>query len=94
MEVSPELAELGYNPEKAPVGCTITVKLKTGEEYSCRLDKGPWEPGTPPSWDELIEKYKSCAELVLTPAKIEASLGIMQNLDRASDLCHLMDIVR
>ncbi len=94
MTVSPELAKLGYNPDAAPFGCTVTIRLKNGEERTCRVDKGPWEPETPPSWDELIEKYRSCAELVLKPRGIEESIEIVRNLEKAENLCRLMDIVR
>ena len=94
MTISPELAKLGYNPEIAPYGCTVTIRLKSGEERTCRVDKGPWEPETPPSWDELIEKYRSCASLVLKPQEIEESIEIIRNLERAESLGRLMDIVR
>jgi 2-methylcitrate dehydratase PrpD len=94
MVVSPELAKLGYNPEIAPVGCTVTIKLRNGKEHLCRMDKGPWEPETPPSWDELADKYRSCAELVLKPEAIEESVDIIQDIEKAENLCRLMDLVR
>ncbi len=94
MRVSPELAKLGYSPEIAPYGCTATIRLKSGEEHTCRMDKNPWEPEAPPSWNELIDKYRSCAELVLKPQKIEESIEIITNLEKAESLCRLMDIVR
>ena len=94
MTVSPELARLGYNPEIAPYGCTVAITLKSGETYECRVDKGPWEPDTPPTFDEVAEKYKSCASLVLKSQEIEESVEIIRNLEKAEDLCRLMDLVR
>jgi 2-methylcitrate dehydratase PrpD len=94
MIVSPELAKLGYNPENATYGATVTIRLKSGEEYVHRLDKGPWEPETPPTWDKVSEKFRSCASLVLKPKEIEESIEIIHSLEKAANLCRLMDIVR
>jgi len=94
MTVSPELASLGYNPDSAPYGCTVSIKLKSGEEYTHRLDRGPWEPQTPPSWEAASEKYRSCASLVLKPDAIEESIDIIHSIEKAENLCRLMDIVR
>jgi 2-methylcitrate dehydratase PrpD len=94
MIVSPELAKLGYNPESAPYGSTVTIKLKTGKEYVCQMNKGPWEPETPPSWDDVLVKYRGCAELVLKPGQIDDSIGIIRDLEKSQNICHLMDIVR
>lgn len=94
MVVSADMAALGYNPDTAPFGCTVTIKLRNGLAHTCRVDKGPWEPATPPSWDELLEKYRSCAETVLSREKIDESIDIVRNLERAEDISRLMDIVR
>ena len=94
MVVSPELAKLGYNPEQAPYGSTVVIKLKTGEEYTRQVNKGPWEPDTPPSWEDVCVKYRGCAELVLKASQIDDSIGIIHDLEKAQNLCRLMDIVR
>jgi len=94
MDVALELAKLGYSPEVAPFGCRVTVRLKTGENYTCRVNKGPWEPETPPSWDEIAEKYHSCAESVLSPKEIEESSQIIQGLEKTDNILRLMDILR
>lgn len=94
MVISPELAKFGYNPEQAPYGSTVVMKLKSGEEYTHQVNKGPWEPETPPSWDDVCVKYRGCAELVLKSSQIDDSIGIIHDLEKAQNICHLMDIVR
>ena len=61
MTVAADLAALGFNPDIAPFGARVTVRLRDGRELFRRQDKGPWEPETAPSWDDLLQKYRSCA---------------------------------
>lgn len=94
MIVSPELARLGYNPEIAPAGCILTMRLKDGSEHVLRMYKGPWEPETPPGWDALTAKFRSCAETVLKPSKVANAVDILQNIEKADSVNALMDIAR
>jgi len=94
MVVSPDLAKLGYNPHDAPTGCTTTIKMKKGKRYTRRIDRAPWAPETPPSWEELVGKYRGCAELVLKPQAIEESIQIIRDLEKVDNIFRLMDIVR
>lgn len=94
MAVWPEYAKHGYNPPHAPYGCLVKIRLKDGREFSEQVDKGPWEPATPPSWDDLVEKYRGSAEPVLGRAQCDQSIETVRNLERLDDVSRLMDAVR
>ncbi|MBI2290574.1 MAG: MmgE/PrpD family protein [Betaproteobacteria bacterium] len=93
MSVWPEYAKHGYNPPHAPYGCLVKIKLKSGQAISEQVDKGPWEPETPPSWDDLVDKYRSSSELVLSKAQSDRSIELVHNLEKLADLGELMALV-
>lgn len=94
MTVSPELAALGFNPDIAPFGARVAVRLKDGRELSRRQDKGPWEPETAPSWDELLPKFRSCAERVLDNTHIDDVIGFIAEIESHENITRLMDLIR
>ena len=94
MNVSPELARLGYNPEAAPSGCILTIRLKNGVEHVRRQYKGPWEPETPPDFDALSAKFESCAGAVLAHDRVERTIALLRNLEKLDDVSRLMDLLR
>ena len=52
--------------------------------------KGPWEPETPPSWEDLVDKYRSSSELVLSKAQSDRSIDLVHDLEKVADLGELM----
>ncbi|MEX2451249.1 MAG: MmgE/PrpD family protein [Rhodospirillales bacterium] len=93
MVVSPELAKHGFLPPHAPHGCFATITLKDGSIYEFEQNRGPWEPTTPPDFDALADKFRSCAELVLKDKQIEEAIGIVRHLEDVDNLDRLMEIV-
>lgn len=94
MVISPELAALGFNPQEAPFGSRVTIRLRDGRELHHRQDKGPWEPDTAPSWDELLSKYRSCAGRVLEGRSVDETVAVIARLEERRDVMHLMDLLR
>jgi len=94
MSVWAEYAKHGYNPPHAPYGCLIKIGLKDGRVLSRQVDQGPWEPGTPPSWDDVVEKYRSNAELVLPRDQVDKSIELVSKIEFLDDIRELMDVVR
>jgi 2-methylcitrate dehydratase PrpD len=86
MVVSPELAALGFNPEIAPSGCIASIRMKNGEQYERRQYKGPWEPETPPDWDALGAKFRSCACGVLDGNRTDEVMAMLRNLEHVDDV--------
>ncbi len=94
MNVSPELARLGYNPDAAPSGCILTIRLKDGTEHVRHQYRGPWEPETPPGWEALGAKFRSCARGVIQADRIERAMALLHDLDRLDNVGRVMDLVR
>ena len=94
MTISPELAALGFNPDIAPFGSRVKIRLKDGREFFRRQDKGPWEPETAPSWNDLLPKYRTCAALVLDMQRIEETIAIIDDLENQKNVTRLMDLIR
>jgi hypothetical protein len=93
MRVWPEYARDGYNPPYAPYGCVVNVTLKDGRHYSERVDQGPWEPATPPSWDDLVAKFRGSAEMVLPKTVIDQAIDQVARLEQLEDISGLMTLL-
>ena len=93
MKVLPEYAKHGYTPAHAPFGCLVTIRLTDGRVLSEQRDRSSWEPASPPSWEALVDKYKSCAGMVLEHDAVDRSIAIIAELGQANDIGRLMDVV-
>jgi 2-methylcitrate dehydratase PrpD len=93
MKVWPEYAKDGYNPSYAPYGCVVNVKLNDGRSFSERVDKGPWEPGTSPGWDDLVGKFRANAEMSLSKDAVDRAIDMVSRLETLDDLAALMHVV-
>ncbi|MFC2008590.1 MmgE/PrpD family protein [Chloroflexota bacterium] len=88
--IHPDWAEGDNWPARADI---VTVKLKDGREYSHEvLDAKGW-PQAPLSDDELIDKYRDCARLVLDDKEMDRSIDLMMNLAGLENVRELMEIV-
>ena len=94
MVISPDFAKDGYIPDYAPHGCIIEVWMKSGEYYRDQQNRGPWEPTTPPAWEDLMVKFRGCANLVLDARTIEAAAALLHDLDSLDDITRLTDLIR
>lgn len=94
MEVWPEYAKHGYNPPHAPYGCLVKLKLRDGRELSEQVDQGPWQGGALPSWDDVVDKYRGNAKIVLDADKVDQSIEQVSNLERLERINVLMDMLR
>jgi len=93
MTVWDEYEKFGYNPPHAPYGCLVKIRLKDGRELSQQVDKGPWEPETPPQWDDLAEKFVGNAEMLLPRPAIERVIDCVARLETLEDLSELVAFV-
>ncbi len=80
-------------PSWEPPEYVVTVKMVSGETYSEQA-KAPFiAPVRIPTWEELTGKYRDCAGLVLSASQIEASLKLLENLEKLEDISSLADII-
>jgi len=93
MSVWPEYSKHGYNPPHAPYGCLVKIVLRNGSSYSLQVDSGPWEPATPPSWEDLEEKFRGNAELVLPRAAVDNALDMIARLEELQDIGSVMALL-
>jgi 2-methylcitrate dehydratase PrpD len=70
----------------------LVVKLRNGEVHSRRVDVARGNPGNPLGQDELINKYKDCVRLSLSPEDTRKSLDLFLNLEEVRDIVELMGI--
>jgi len=60
---------------------------------SQQVDQGPWEPQTPPSWDDLVEKFRANAEMVLPGNIVDQTVDMVHQLEKLDDISKLMTLV-
>ncbi len=69
-------------------------RLKDGTEHVRHQYRGPWEPETPPGWEALGAKFRSCARGVIQADRIERAMALLHDLDRLDNVGRVMDLVR
>lgn len=80
--------------EGGPVLASIvTVHLRDGREYSRRADvpRGHWTE--PLTWDEICNKFRACAGLVLRAEAVEQVIESVQQLESLRDVNVLMEML-
>ena len=75
------------NPEQ------VIVTLKNGTVYQHEVFESKGKPGNPLSEAELTAKYRECACLAISPARIDRSLEMLRGLEKLGDISELMDVL-
>jgi 2-methylcitrate dehydratase PrpD len=65
-------------------GATVTIVDAKGREFAAELDLAKGEPENPASWDEVYEKFRSNAGLLLSPAEVESLGNAIADLENRS----------
>lgn len=71
----------------------VTVRLKDGSTFSKRIDIPRGDPRNPLPVGDILAKYRSNASLVLDEERVQRSLNLLQNLEKADNLRELADIL-
>ena len=71
----------------------VTVKLKNGKEYSSSVLKAKGHADVPLTMEDLLEKYRECARLVLRDKDVERTIDLVGNLDKIEKTKELADII-
>lgn len=71
----------------------ITVKLKDGREFSKRVDIAKGHPENPLSRDEIVVKFRDCAEPIIGRNRVDRSSNMIWILEKIEDINQLMDEV-
>jgi len=71
----------------------VTVRLKDGREFPRRVEVAKGNPDIPLSWNEVVDKFKDCARLILSEEKCQRVIRLMGELDHLGDTRELMELL-
>jgi len=74
--------------------CTLTVYMRRGEVYTRSVDKNKGSAQNPLNKEELGNKFRDCAGVVLSGSQIDRCLGLIEHMEELKEICQLTDIVR
>jgi 2-methylcitrate dehydratase PrpD len=84
-----------HEPDEAPgdvsLKQTVTIKLRDGTRFSRTVDFAKGHPQNPMSWDELVEKFRGCAEPHLGRARADRIVDLVMRLETVKDMRELGD---
>jgi 2-methylcitrate dehydratase PrpD len=72
---------------------SVTLCLRGGTEYSVKIEKGQGSVSAPLKGEEVIHKYRDCAQSSLTRENVKRSLDMIQDLENLGDIRELMGIL-
>ncbi len=81
------------DPDMTMLASTLNIKLKDGRKFSQHVEVIRGMPQNPLSEEEMVAKYKDCAQLVLSPIDIDRSLELLKNLEEVGNITELMNIL-
>ena len=71
----------------------LKIRLKDGQEFSIKTDKASGYPKKPFSREELLGKYRDCAQRVLSPSEVEHSIELTNTLEKLEDIGILTEVI-
>ena len=84
--VDPEAEKAGFDKMTS----IVKVHLKDGRTFSGREDFAKGSPAYPMSFEEVVDKFKGCAEYAAWPAgKTQEIIDFVSGLERAADVSKL-----
>lgn len=83
--------KLGEGEPMPPAG--VTLRLRNGVELHHTIQVPKGDPGNSMSTDELITKFRDCADNILSDQKIDRCVDLVLHLESIKDIRKLMDNV-
>jgi hypothetical protein len=68
--------------------------MRNGEKITHRIDEVKWSPERPPSFDEIADKFRLCAEPLIGTARTEKAIAMIGGLAAKDRLAPLVALVR
>jgi Uncharacterized protein involved in propionate catabolism len=81
------------DPDMTMLASTLNIKLKDEHKFSQHVEVIRGMPQNPLSEEEMVAKYKDCAQFVLSSGDIDRSLELLKNLEDVEDITELMNIL-
>lgn len=84
-------AKEGAEADAFPIGgyAEVRIVLQDRTEHVLRVDIPRGDPSRPLSWEELVEKFRDCAGVVLTGEAVERAVRIVERLEDLPDVRNL-----
>jgi 2-methylcitrate dehydratase len=73
--------------------CEVEIRTRTGQVYSCRVDYPKGDPRHPLTDQELMHKFSSLADGVLTRERQQLGVRMINHLESVRDIGELMDVL-
>lgn len=93
LQIDEEFANEGYAPTEHPSAAIVKVRMKNGDEYQKRANNPKWNPQNPPAMEELVKKYRNCAEGILIEEKVIKSIELIKSMEKINDIGELMNLL-
>jgi len=87
--VDDELERLGYDQVRS----RIRITLKGGRVIEGRYDVARGHPEKPMSWAELSDKFRDCADLVISRKNAEEAIQLIARIEQLKSLTPLIEIL-
>lgn len=71
----------------------VRILLKDGRGYEDWFEHATGAPESPYTREELRERYRECAGLTLSAAKVESSLQMLERIDQLPRIAELLDLL-
>jgi 2-methylcitrate dehydratase PrpD len=72
---------------------TLTIHMKNGKSYPCKVQPGRGSPLNPLSTDEIINKFMDCAGMNYPKDKVQPILEVVMNMDKLDDITELVKLI-
>lgn len=72
----------------------LAMRLKDGRELKIARSHARGWAEAPPTWDQLIEKYRECCDGIFSKAQQDQQIELVQGLDSAASVRTLMNAFR
>ena len=72
---------------------SVRITLRDGSEYFHEVEWAKGSAGNPMSWDEVVDKFRSCAEAALSSGDMNRVIELLANLESLANIDELMEIL-
>jgi 2-methylcitrate dehydratase PrpD len=83
--------EAGKEGTEYPIAI-LTVQMKNGKSYPCRIEKRKGSPLNPLSVEEVTEKFMDCAQLNYSPNQSRRIFDTVMNMEKIKDIRELIGL--
>jgi 2-methylcitrate dehydratase PrpD len=85
---------LRFRCEAVRNACTLTVQMRSGEEYTKSVDSNRGSVENPLSKAEQMNKFKDCTKDILSEGQTDRCLNLIEGMEGLKGIDQLTDIIR